>query len=164
MKFENLNNITGEGFTGFEKISALMSNRCNNVPKVKGIYLVLINEKPIFLKENIGGHFKGNNPTVPISELELNWVDKTIVIYIGKAGGGTSKATLNSRIKQYTKFGSAQPVGHWGGRLIWQLSNNKDFTICWKDTPNDNPRELEKDLIAEFENIYLKKPFANLQG
>ncbi len=164
MKFQSMKDIKAEGFVGFEKISDMMSNECINVPKVKGIYLVITNEKPKFLKENVGGHFKGKNPTVPISELEANWVDNTIVIYIGKAGGGTSKATLNSRLKQYMKFGSGQPVGHWGGRLIWQLSDNKNFTICWKATPNENPRKLEKDLIAEFENKYLKKPFANLQG
>ncbi|MGD9487151.1 MAG: hypothetical protein AB7W47_03975 [Calditrichaceae bacterium] len=164
MRFESMKDIKAEGFTGFEKIGALMSNECVNVPNVKGIYLVLINEKPNFLEKNTGGHFKRKNPTVPISILESNWVDNAIVIYIGKAGGGTSKATLKSRLKQYMKFGSGQPVGHWGGRLIWQLSDNKEFTICWKATPNDNPRELEKDLIAEFENNYSKKPFANLQG
>lgn len=164
MNFESISNIKVEGFVGFEKIESLMLNGCKNIPKVKGIYLVLINKKPIFLSENIGGHFKGRNPTVPISTLKLNWVENTIVIYIGKAGGGKSRATLNSRIKQYIKFGSGQPVGHWGGRLIWQLSDHKDFTICWKETLNSNPREIEKELISEFSNIYFKKPFANLQG
>lgn len=164
MKFESLNDIKAEGFTGFEKISSLISNSCINIPKIKGIYLVIINDKPAFMSENIGGHFKGKNPTVPISVLETNWVENTIVIYIGKAGGSSSKATLNSRIKQYINFGSGKPVGHWGGRLIWQLSKSKEFTICWKETPNSNPREIEKDLISEFENIYFNKPFANLQG
>jgi len=164
MKFESINDVKSAGFTGFEKISSLMSNRCINIPKIKGIYLVLIDNKPVFMKENIGGHFKGKNPTVPISVLESNWVENTIVIYIGKAGGGSSKATLKSRIKQYINFGGGQPVGHWGGRLIWQLSNNTDFKICWKETPNSNPREIEKNLISDFENIYYKKPFANLQG
>ena len=163
MDFKSIDDIKSAGFVGFKKISSLISNNCKCVPKEKGVYMVLINKKHDFLKESTGGHFKGKNPTVPVQKLKSNWVENTVVLYIGKAGGIRSKATLNSRLKQYVSFGSGKPVGHWGGRLIWQLSNNNDFIICWKETPNESPEELEKQLIADFESKYYKIPFANLK-
>ena len=84
------------------------------------------------------------------------------MIYIGKAGGSNSRATLHSRLKQYMRFGEGEPVGHWGGRLIWQLENHRELTVCYKTLANSEPREEEKKLILEFESIHGKIPFANL--
>jgi hypothetical protein len=159
MIFETIEQIKEQGFKGFIRISELMNSDYEIAPKEKGIYLILhLEDEPVFLNDNVGGHFKNRNPTVSQAELLNNWVDNLIVLYIGKAGGGNSKATLNSRIKDYMKFGSGQPIGHWGGRLIWQLSNYMNLIVCWKETPNDDPREIEKDLIKTFVIIYCRGP------
>ena len=96
------------------------------------------------------------------SVLKNNLVEDTLVVYIGKAGGSNSRATLHSRLKQYMRFGEGKPVGHWGGRLIWQLENHRELTVCYKTLANSEPREEEKKLILEFESIHGKIPFANL--
>ena len=164
MNFNNIDEIQNEGFSGFLDINTLMLTECAQVPKIKGIYLILIKDnQPQFLNKSVGGHFKGRNPTVNLHELKSNWVNDTVVIYIGQAGGGSSNATLYSRLKQYMRFGEGDPVGHWGGRYIWQLANHRDLIVCWKPTVRDDPRMIEKRLIQEFINIYNKRPFANLR-
>ena len=149
-------------FIGFETIDTLMLYECSQVPKQKGIYFVLNQEPSNFLQNSVGGHFKGKNPTVSINELKNNLVEDTLVVYIGKAGGSNSRATLHSRLKQYMRFGEGEPVGHWGGRLIWQLENHRELTVCYKTLANSEPREEEKKLILEFESIHGNIPFANL--
>lgn len=163
MNFNNIDDIKNAGFTGFKKMSELFIDS-SSIPKSKGIYLVLNPnfEKAEYLQIGTGGHFKGKNPNVSIDELKANWVDNSLVVYIGKAGSETSKATLNSRLKQYFGFGQGKNIGHWGGRLIWQLKNSSDLIVCWKSLPNDDPRTLESQLIKKFIDKFSKRPFANL--
>lgn len=143
-----------------------MNQSCKQVPNKKGIYLVLreSNTKPIFMHTSVGGHFKKRNPTIELLELENKWIEDTIVIYIGKAGGDSSSATLQSRLKQYMKFGQGVPIGHWGGRYIWQLEDYKKLIICWKVIEKEDCRKVEKKLIEDYLIQYGKKPFANLVG
>jgi hypothetical protein len=96
------------------------------------------------------GFFKEKDPNVSIETLKQNWVNHTKVVYIGKAGGVDSSATLKSRIKQLIKFGQGKNVGHYGGRLIWQLKNSDELILCWKQLPYDDPREIQKLLISHF--------------
>lgn len=42
-------------------------------------------------------------------------------------------------------FGQGKPVGHWGGRLIWQLEDVKDLIVCWKVLEKEEPRDVEKE-------------------
>ena len=162
MNFKNLEQIKKLGFTGFLTIKNLMDDS-SSIPKTKGIYLVLNLSKNIeFMEIGTGGFFKGKNPNVSISELKTNWVDDTIVVYIGKAGKDGSNATLQSRLKQYFKFGQGYNIGHYGGRYIWQLKNSLDLVVCWKTLPNDDPRSVESQLIQQFIKEYQKRPFANL--
>lgn len=63
---------------------------------------------------------------------------------------------------QYMKFGKGEPVGHWGGRYIWQLKDNKKLIVCWRTTTNEDPRVIEKEMIETFESSYGGKPFANI--
>jgi hypothetical protein len=165
MNFRTIEDLKKEGFQGFAKIADLINDQ-HRIPAEKGVYLVLRldGDKPAFSVKGSGGFFKGDDPNVSVSELESNWVNGTIVINIGQAGGGGSKATLKSRIKQYLDFGQGKPVGHKGGRLIWQIKNYQDLLLCWKSTGNEDPRMVEKGLIQEFKAIYGKRrPFANLQ-
>jgi hypothetical protein len=162
MNFNNIDEIKKEGFVGFKKIKDLYFNP-SVIPDTKGVYLILKpDKKPNFLQIGTGGHFKGKNPNVSIEELKSNWVPDTIVIYIGKAGKEGSNATLRSRLKQYLKFGQGKNVGHWGGRLIWQLKDSNNLIVCWKPLPKKDPRKVEMELIQNFITTYSKRPFANL--
>lgn len=164
MDFNSIYEIEKAGFHGFKKMGELFFNS-SEIPKSKGVYLVL-NPNYIYdaeyLQIGTGGYFKGKDPNVLIDELKSNWVKNSFVVYIGKAGGETSKATLNSRLKQYFGFGQGKNIGHWGGRLIWQLKNSSDLIVCWKPLFDDDPRTIENMLIKRFVSEYSKRPFANL--
>jgi hypothetical protein len=143
----------------------------DNIPDIKGIYVVLAKTLPekAYLKVGSGGFFKGKNPNVSEEFMLSNWVNSTHILYIGKAGGtnlnGTiSSSTLNERISAYLKFWQGANIGHWGCRLIWQLQYCKDLFIYWRPcTDDENPVELEKRMICEFEEYYGKMPYANLR-
>lgn len=161
----NIEKFKQEGYQGFVAVESLMKNECLNVPNEKGIYLILKNgTQKEFLSESVGGHFKEKNPTVAVSVLDNKWIEESDIIYIGQAGGGSSGATLKKRLKQYMKFGKGEPVGHWGGRYIWQLKENRKLIVCWRATPNEDPRVIEKEMIETFESSYGGKPFANIAG
>ena len=154
------------GFVGFVRMGSLQNRiSLDVIPDAKGVYLILRNRKdrPRFRKTSTGGHFKGKDPTVPVATLKDRWVKNTVVLYVGKAGGQESRATLRSRIEQYVRFGRGQPVGHRGGRYIWQLEDSDELVLCWKPTPRSEPRELEKRILKEFETEYGQLPFANLR-
>jgi len=163
MTFNNIEEIREAGFTGFKKVSELFHDS-SSIPAIKGVYLVLYNDNklPKFLTQGTGGFFKGKDPNMPLSFLDNNWVNDTVVVYIGKAGKDGSSATLKSRLKQYLSFGKGKNVAHYGGRLIWQLKNSRDLIVCWKELLNDDPRTIESKLIKEFYSLYSQRPFANL--
>ena len=154
------------GFQGFVPVSNFKTKGCDIIPKKKGIYIVIREdmENVTFLEQSIGGFFKDKCPTVPIGELKNNWIENACVLYIGKAGGAASAATLFSRIRQYVRFGMGAKVGHWGGRYIWQLKNSDSLLIAWKPLDQEEPHLIESYLIEKFANFYGKRPFANLMG
>lgn len=157
MTFNDIDDIKKAGFMGFKKMNELFLDS-SMLPDSKGVYLVLNDDnKPAdFLAIGSGGHFKGKNPNVSLTELKSNWVDNTKVVYIGKA------TSLKSRLRQYFGFGQGKNIGHYGGRLIWQLRYSNDLVVCWKALTTD-PREFEIDLIKQFVSIYGRRPFANLK-
>jgi hypothetical protein len=163
LDFNNIEAIKESGFFGFVKLEDLFDNK-SIIPDIKGVYMILYcdSNSPEFLITGTGGHFKGKNPNVSLEKLKHNWIEQTKVIYIGKAGGDDSKATLRSRLTQYLRFGQGKNVGHWGGRFIWQLKNYKDLLVCWKSLPNDDPRNVEEELIKRFTNSFGRRPYANL--
>lgn len=165
MNFNDIDDIKKNGFIGFKTVGELWIDK-SSIPKIKGVYLVFnpTFKKTEFINPGVGGFFKGKDPNVTIAELKINHVDNSQVVYIGKAGSPTGKATLNSRLGQYLRFGETKNVGHWGGRLIWQLKNHSDLIFCWKSTPKDDPREIEKHLLSEYIKQFGVRPFANLTG
>ncbi|HEX5243544.1 MAG TPA: hypothetical protein VFW23_09820, partial [Tepidisphaeraceae bacterium] len=64
--------------------------------------------------------------------------------------------------KQYLDFGDGRPIGHWGGRYTWHLTNSENLVVCWKLTPGSVPREVEQRMIREFVSTFGVLPFANL--
>lgn len=159
----NLNDLEKDGFEGFKTIESLWEDsRC--IPKEKGVYMILrLADTPCeYLETGTGGFFKMKNPNIAIRELEAKWVRTTNVVYIGKAGSLTNKATLHSRLNQYLKFGQGMNIGHWGGRLIWQLKDASRLVVCWKTIASQDPRSIEKDLIHRFVIDHGRRPFANL--
>lgn len=165
LDFNNIVTIEESGFLGFVKLQDLFVNSLL-IPDIKGVYMILCNDPkpPEFLEIGTGGHFKGKNPNISIQALKHNWLENTKVIYIGKAGGDDSKATLRSRLTQYFRFGQGKNVGHYGGRLIWQIKKSKELLVCWKPLPNDDPRNAEAELIQKFVSNFKRRPFANLSN
>ena len=124
---------------------------------IGGVYVVACDQRqpPEFLNANPGGQFKGKDPTVADAALRANWVAGAEVVYIGKAD------ELRRRLRQFGDFGAGKPIGHWGGRLIWQLAQPGTLLVAWKETPDRIPRDVEVALLDRFRAIYGKPPFAN---
>ena len=156
MTFNDIDEIKKAGFIGFKKMSELFLDS-SMLPDNNGVYLVLNvdNKAGEFLTIGSGGHFKGKDPNISLADLKSNWVDNTKVVYIGKA------TSLRSRLRQYFSFGQGKNIGHYGGRLIWQIKYSKDLVVCWKSLTTD-PREFEADLIQQFVKTFGCRPFANL--
>ena len=156
-------NWQAAGFTGNASTLDLRSNP-RQVPDEMGVYAVIHDKTPMpsFLEVGTGGHFKNRNPNLPISDLKTNWVPDSTTVYIGKAGALSGRATLKTRLRQYIRFGEGSKVGHWGGRLIWQLAEHEQLRFLWMPTPDEEPREVEKRLIAAFEARFGQLPYANL--
>ncbi len=152
-----LQEIEFDGFTGFKSINELTRD-CTCLPSCGGVYLILKpdNLEVEFLSTGTGGYFKGKDPNVGLSVLQENWVNGSIVLYIGKA------TSLRKRLNQYFKFGQGKNIGHYGGRYIWQLKHASSLIVCWKPINGEEPRQAESRLIQKFVNKFGKRPFANL--
>ena len=144
-----------EGFTGWLSFAdARESSLC---PTSGGVYVVSYEGQPpaTFPDKSPAGRFKGKDPTVDLASLTSNWVEGAGVVYIGKAD------QLRRRVRQFVDFGAGKPIGHWGGRLIWQLPRPDLLKIAWQETPGRVPVEVEAELIGLFREQYGKPPFAN---
>lgn len=154
--------LTAEGFIGFRSFAELA---VGEIPQAPGIYAVLIPEGfvPRFLVTNAGGHFKGKDPSVAEDTLTAKWVSGADVLYIGKAGAGsTGKRGLRKRIQEFADFGRGVPVGHWGGRLLWQLADSQALVIAWKVLPSELVDAAEAQYHADFRALHGRLPFANM--
>jgi hypothetical protein len=146
------------GFQGFVTFAALRADKFAGVPAAGGAYIVLREDTGAltFLPTNPGGRFKGKDPTVAQTELHDRWVPGANVIYIGKAND------LRRRLRQYSRFGAGQAVGHWGGRLIWQIAQADQLVVAWREVDaGQPPTQLESSLLNAFCIQYGSLPFAN---
>lgn len=154
--------LTGDGFTGFLSFGEL---EINQVPQAPGIYAVLKPEgfKRVFLEKSVGGQFKKQDPSLLRAELETHWIDDAEVLYIGKAGAGIAGTRgLRKRIQEFADFGRGKPVGHWGGRLLWQLADSQSLVIAWKELKATEVDSAEAAYQAKFISLQGRLPFANL--
>lgn len=110
-----------EGFVPFAELSSLQ------VPDAPGVYLVLRPKslEPVFEGRSRAEQHKGKDPTIPIDELQHRWISDSEVLYVGKAGGRSAKATLRKRVRHYQRFGQGHAAGHWGGRAYFSCSTGK---------------------------------------
>lgn len=147
--------LAADGFVGWATFDEL--RRADPCPTSSGVYVVSRANQtlPCFLDQSCGGWFKDRNPTVPRNHLMSNWVETAEVVYIGKAN------SLRRRLREFAKFGAGQKIGHWGGRLIWQLEESPTLLVAWKETPGLDPALVEAELIADFRAAYGQPPFAN---
>ena len=151
--------LRGEGFNGFLTFEELRLDASAVPSSAGGAYVVVrqSTEAPGFLEESCGGHFKGRNPTEIVDVLERKWVPDAQIVYIGKGD------LLQRRLKQYARFGAGRPVGHLGGRYIWQLANSGELRVAWKACANgETATQLEAKLVGRFKQLYGRLPFANI--
>ncbi|WP_256823742.1 hypothetical protein [Porphyromonas gingivalis] len=158
MNFNNIEEIKKYGFKGFESVKDLREDS-SRIPKKKGVYLVL---KPQdmdvdFLETGTGGHTKGN-PNVSRDKLKAIRIEDMLVLYVGRTG-----RTLYKRINELLRFGQGENIGHRGGRYLWQINHSEELVICWKEMQDEDPEEIWKQLLWDFESKYSKLPFANLR-
>ena len=121
-----LNDFDRSALTGFDSPLTFADLRAaghKGPPDEMGVYAVLypFEERPRFLTAGSGGFFKGKDPNVAVTELGSRWVGDSRILYFGKAGGPGVSATLRDRIRAFSRFGEGKVVGHYGGRLIWQI-------------------------------------------
>jgi hypothetical protein len=154
--------LTAAGFIGWQTWADLRSHDYRQVPHASAVYVAYrdTSAPAEFLDANPGGRFKGKDPTVIRADLISNWVSGAHVVYIGKAD------VADRRLEQFGRFGAGEPIGHWGGRLIWQLSDSGALRLAWHEiTWSEDARTYEKRLLAHFAAHHLgKRPFANLTG
>jgi hypothetical protein len=158
MMLNSIEGLRGIGFTGFESVSALRESRLALVPAQPGIYVILClpSGEPSFLPRSSAGRYKGRNPTVVESVLRRAWVSGAFVIYFGKAS-----ASLRTSLRAYFAHGAGRSAGYWGGRFIWQLADSAKLVVAWRVEFLRSPREVERELIAQFEREHQHRPFAN---
>jgi hypothetical protein len=143
------------GFGGWVRFPGIRS--AIDIPRDGGVYVVCraATSAPVFNDVNCGGWFKGKNPSVTRNDLTDNWVYGAECVYIGQSGN------LQRRLREFADFGAGKPIGHWGGRLIWQLHDHPELVVAWKATPGELPKTVESQLIQQFRAVYGKPPFAN---
>jgi hypothetical protein len=149
------------GFEGFVRVADLGTA---TIPDEPGVYVVIRDggEKPAFRAESVAGWFKGKDPSAPLESLEDAWVDGAELLYVGGTGDGESGATLRTRLEQLRRYAAGEPVGHTGGRYLWQLRDRHRLLVAWKPVPSREVRTAKSELMAAFWDRHGVLPFANL--
>jgi hypothetical protein len=157
--------LRAAGFVGFATVAQLRADACGSVPTQLGIYLVLrvSDAPPRFRAQSPAGWFKGVDPTETVSVLQAKWVPGTPLIYVGKATAGSQRRRhLRKRLSELVDFGSGRPIGHRGGRYLWQIEGSDGFLVAWR--PAEDPTCAESDLLRAFATAHGSLPFANIAG
>ena len=143
------------GFRGFERLRSLPRG-CAHLPAGSGIYVVVADPSAMhgFLERSVGGRFKRRDGTVAIQALVDRWRDDIGTLYIGRS------QNVRRRVDEFARYGRGEPIGHRGGRYLWQLAEHDHLRIGWR--LEADPARAESDLLDEFEAAFGCLPFANL--
>lgn len=176
-QFEDFNHTKAYGFKGFYPIVQLEDNNYEDIPEEKGVYCIFypLQLPNVFTLDVKYKRRKNNNAIVTQEILDNKWVHGAQVIYVGKAGGGGTRAHLRTRLRAYMRFGQGRVANHWGGRYIWHLQKVHECTVAYMITPeneqggSESPRGYERKLLSLFKESYVRDdkgvlPFANLQS
>jgi hypothetical protein len=157
--------LRAAGFAGFVTVAELRDEHCARIPLRPGVYVILrVDETaPRFLRTSPAGWFKGEDPTEALSVLRARWVPGTPLLYVGKATAGIRNSRhLRKRLTELLDFGAGRPIGHRGGRYLWQIEGADRFLVAWH--PDEDPTGAENELLLAFVAAYGSYPFANIAG
>lgn len=102
-----------------------------------------------------------------LARLESKWVEGTRIAYIGIAGS-RSPRPLRKRLTDLLnhRAGRTSDNGpHKGGEILWQLVETDSILLRAMATPGPpSPRDVERQLLSAFVQMYGVLPFANRQG
>ena len=90
--------------------------------------------------------------------LSAKWIEGCEVVYVGKGNN------IQQRLKQYADFGAGKPIGHWGGRYIWQLADSDRLIVAWALCgPEETAAMMEARILRRFKQEHHGRlPFANI--
>ena len=157
--------LRAAGFVGFVTVAQLRADAYGPIPTEPGIYVVLrvSDAPPRFLAHSPAGWFKGGDPTETVSVLQAKWIPGTPLMYVGKATAGSQRRRhLRTRLAELMDFGAGRPIGHRGGRYLWQVEGSDEFLVAWR--PAEDPTAAEDDLLRAFATAHGSLPFANIAG
>lgn len=141
------------GFEGFVTSAELRLPRVLQLPKDRGVYVVLY-------EGSERSDFAVNSPAkgvpYPPEALANARLEDTPVLYIGAADGQGRR--IHHRLKQYARRGRS----HTGCRATWQIPDaDEELLVAWTESADEPGVDVEKRLRAEFKGIYGQWPFAN---
>ncbi|MDO5754207.1 hypothetical protein, partial [Arthrobacter sp.] len=159
----SIEGLRAQGFEGFIRICDLT---LQDIPPEPGIYAVVWDGDglPPVAEMSVGGWFKKKNPSVSRAKAMSRLIPGVQLLYLGKAGlGSKANRGLRKRVGEYLRFGQGEPIGHWGGRLIWQIQDPSQLRIGWKIIDDADPEHVEKAHLLAFKEEFGQLPYANLR-
>lgn len=147
--------LEAAGFIGWAPAQEVSTD----VPDTPGVYVVYSDRRGAgeFLATNPAGWHKGQDPTVPVTLLEERWIADAGALYFGAA------MDLQKRLARLGQFSAGEPVSHYGGRILWQVSFASEFLVAWKEAEDDDPATEKKGYVKQFKSTFGRQPFANIQ-